>query len=380
MWWLAGAAVSALAFGCGGESGAGDPHEPSTGGTDQRRRFRHAGRGRRRARQDRRARAADPAAATGGGGASVAVPDRRGRRAGDRGHRPLCRLATGTAVEPPAPPAYSGGTCPTFAPGANTFKSGGVDRKFLLIVPAAIQQDEKLPLVFLWHWLKGEAQDFVDKAEVQKAVDAQRFIAVVPEQKGDLLFVWPVELFQSQSRIDEELALFDDLLSCVGAQLDVNRSCVSSAGVSAGALWTDQLAHLRSQYLSSFISLSGGVGGFAIKPWGNPQRAIPGMCCGWSHRWRGAVQLRDAVKSWRNLTQGSHFLLECIAADTPATFRRRPELKYEGLWHSCSIPVLAHACAFALRNRGSFHVARVVRHRRGNATPKTGACIDPSQC
>ena len=36
-------------------------------------------------------------------------------------------------------------------------------------------------------------------------------------------------------------------------QYDVNRQCVSSVGVSAGALFTDQLAQARSNTLSSFI-------------------------------------------------------------------------------------------------------------------------------
>jgi hypothetical protein len=42
---------------------------------------------------------------------------------------------------------------------------------------------------------------------------------------------------------------------------------VSSIGVSAGALFTDQLAQARSNRLASFISLSGGVGDTIIKPW-----------------------------------------------------------------------------------------------------------------
>src|SRR5262249_22957670 len=127
-----------------------------------------------------------------------------------------------------------------------------------------------------------EAQDFLERGEVQAAVDAERFAAVIPESKGDLQLQWPYSLLDGDRRIDEELGFFDDMLACVAAQYAVNRSCVSSAGVSAGALWTSQLAPRRSGILSSFLSLSGGVGEEGdwfnpIQPWAGAERAVPAL-------------------------------------------------------------------------------------------------------
>ena len=285
-----------------------------------------------------------------------------------------------------APPKYSGGACPKLVAGPNTITSTA-ERKFVLVVPKDLKAGEKPPLIFLWHWLGGDAQDFVDKGEIQAAVDSQRFIAVVPEKKGDLLFVWPVEIIQSQPRVDEELTLFDDLLSCVSEQFSVDPNCVSSAGVSAGALWTDQLAAYRSDHLASFVSLSGGVGG-VIRAWGNPARKLPGLVL-----WGGPTDTCGGLLSFNTLSAtlekeleaDGHFFLECVhncGHSEPPMAGAAGFSKYQSLWqfvmdHPYWLPkgespyltdglpkVMPEWCGIG----------------KGSATPRTGACSNPSQC
>jgi hypothetical protein len=78
--------------------------------------------------------------------------------------------------------------------------------------------------------------------------------------------------------MDEEYTFFDDMLACVEQQFHVNESCVSTIGVSAGALFTDQLVQARANRLASFVSLSGGVGDVIIKPWaGTGAHKPPGV-------------------------------------------------------------------------------------------------------
>jgi len=291
------------------------------------------------------------------------------------------------AAEPPPPPQYSGSACPKLAPGVNSIATKGGTRSFKLVMPAAPQAGEKLPLIFLWHWLKGKAQDFIDKAEVQKAVDAQRFIAVVPEQKGDLLFVWPVEIFQPDTRINEELTFFDDMYACADAQLPVNRSCVASTGVSAGALWTDQLAHRRSEYLSSFMSLSGGVGNFVIKPWATPKRAVPGMVLwgGPTDNCAGLFSFEALSKTLESdLTKSGNFFLECIhnCGHSEPPFPAGKTSNYEALWEF----VFDHP--YWLTKGQSPYITKGIPSAfpewcgigKNSATPRVGACIDGSKC
>jgi predicted esterase len=241
------------------------------------------------------------------------------------------------APTPPAPATYSGGTCPALPK-----TTGFVDiqstqaRRFMLAVPANPTPNEKLPVIFLWHWLGGSAQSFYDRGEVQKAVDAQRFLAVIPEARSGVAFKWPATALDQQASVDEELKFFDDMLACVSEQFNANLSCVSSAGVSAGALWTDQLAHSRADYLSSFISLSGGTGS-TVKAWATPQRHIPGIVL-----WGGPTDQcfnllnfqQASMDLEQHLTEEGNFFIECIhdCAHQEPPFPPGMVSKYEGLW------------------------------------------------
>jgi hypothetical protein len=213
-------------------------------------------------------------------------------------------------------PVYAG-TCPTFvpAPANNSLVSSGANREFKIALPASMSATEKLPVVFVWHWLGGSAEDAYSALELQAAVDKHRFIAVIPNNKGDLLLKWPFSILDSQGRVDEEFQFFDDMLGCVAlAYPNVLRHCVSSLGVSAGALFTDQLAAARANRLASFVSVSGGVGTTA-RPWGKPARKLPGIVLwggpnddyqGLYDFNKGSLDLEDAL-----VGQGN-FFVECV--------------------------------------------------------------------
>jgi len=216
------------------------------------------------------------------------------------------------------PPAYSG-TCPTIAvaPAFTTIVSMGNMRRYLLYQPQPPMMGEKLAVVFVWHYLGSDPIGMAGKIDAQNAANAYRLILVIPESKGDVTFKWPFEASEPQARIDEELKFFDDMLACTAQSLAIDKDCVSSMGVSAGALFTDQLAHLRSERLSSFVSLSGGTGGLvrnwdhavhglpAIVLWGGPNDAFPPQFPV-LHFDVLSRNLEDA------LTQDGHFMVECI--------------------------------------------------------------------
>ncbi len=224
----------------------------------------------------------------------------------------------------PALPAYKG-TCPTLKAGVNTISTSKAQRKFILVLPKQPLAGEKYPVIFMWHWLAGTASSFLKKGEIQAAADAQRFIAVIPEKKGDLKFLglidlpWPFATFHSQQRMDEEYQLFDDMLACVGKHFAVNRECVSTAGVSAGALFSNQLAAARSKHLSSFISLSGGVGSGGVsnnfvRKWKAPARKVPALVL-WGGPQDSCILLNFELASKeleKQLTQQGAFFVECV--------------------------------------------------------------------
>ncbi len=276
--------------------------------------------------------------AVGGSGGGPTVPAGR------------CSMAPPPGAQAPPPPQpYSGGTCPMLAPGKNSITSNGNAREFLLIMPEDYDPavDQNLPVLFMWHWLQGSANSFLEKGEVQQAANDKRFIAVLPEKKGDVGFpvplipldlVWPYDVAQTEARMEEEFGFFDDMLSCVAEQFSVNLSCVSSAGVSAGALWMGQLIWGRGDYLSSVLSLSGGTGGQWIKPYRPSLHKMPVLAL-----WGGPtdvcgviIQFEPMTKDLEaNLTMDGHFLIECqhncghgVPPITPPPGLSR----FDGLW------------------------------------------------
>jgi len=240
-------------------------------------------------------------------------------------------------------------------PGTNTLTSTGHSRQLILVVPAGLTSEERPPVLFLWHWLGGSASKFLERGDIQTAADQQRFIAVIPESKGANVFGtsfdtrWPFDITQSSSRMNEEFAFFDDMLACVEAQFAINAHCVSSIGVSAGALFTDQLAQARSTTLANFVSLSGGVSANIIKPWGHAARKLPAVVL-----WGGdGPPAQDGVKdilgcvgigmdfsvASKSLEQGlagdGHFFVECkhnCGHVEPPLEAPLGESKYASIW------------------------------------------------
>lgn len=304
---------------------------------------------------------------------------------------------TGAPLPPPLP-SYSGGACPALAAGMNTIATKGGNRKFILVLPKTPPATgETLPLLFMWHWLAGDATDFLLKGEVQAAVDQQRFIAVIPEAKGDLTIMnladlpWPILLLQTQARFDEELAYFDDVLACVAAQQPVNRECIASAGVSAGALFTMQLVAARAQHLSSFISLSGGIASpiginGQIRPFAPPARKLPGLVL-----WGGPLDrcaLLDFQVASLELESvmggGGSFLVECVHnckhAEPPVT-PPAGESRYGALWDF----FLKHPRWLAAGESPYYQSGLPAQATipwcgigPGSATPRTGDCPPPA--
>lgn len=288
---------------------------------------------------------------------------------------------------PPPPPAYGGGACPALVPGRNVIVSSGAARAFHLVVPDAIDAAERLPLAFLWHPLGSDATVYLERGELEAAIQSERFVAVLPESKGDLSLRWPFTVLDSDARIQEELRFFDDVFACVAAALPVNLSCVTSGGVSAGGLWASQLAWRRGQYLASFMSLSGGTGDGIIKDWQSSPHKMPGFVL-----WGGpgdqcaVLELQSTSRDLEeNLAADGHFVVECIHncghavppfAPVPGGSVFEPIWDF-GLNHPYWLPdgdspYLQDGLPPSFPSWCGIGV--------GSATPRTGACADPSQC
>jgi hypothetical protein len=232
----------------------------------------------------------------------------------------------------PAPlPTYSGGTCPTLVAGRNTIRSGGRDRQFLLVLPPAEALASPRPLMVMWHWLGARASSVLDRGRVQEAADRLHFIAAIPEKATDLAITiplvgtfdpaWPYLTITPEARTEQEAVFFDDMLACIAEQYAVDRSCVSTFGVSAGALWSSQLLQRRANRLASALILSGGVGPATgvqqveIKGWtGNGPAHRPAVLVAWGGPTdQCGLNFQTASRNLEaGLTAGGHAIIECV--------------------------------------------------------------------
>ena len=227
----------------------------------------------------------------------------------------------------PELPTYGGpGTCPTLETGltGNTLETDHGERSFLVIAPTDLGAEESLPVLFLYHWLGGASLSFYSRAEVQDAADYYRFIALIPDGRVNsdgVPFRWPFSMADSEMAIEEEISFHDDLLACVAEQFLVNKECVSSMGVSAGAMWSAVLASRHGEHLSSFVSLSGGIGGEFVQPWQPAEHTMPALVL-WGGRDDICLTVDfDAISRGleAELEADEHFMVECIHNCTHAT-------------------------------------------------------------
>jgi hypothetical protein len=230
-------------------------------------------------------------------------------------------------ANPPPTKPYSAGTCPTLVAGPTSdtsintgFMSGGAARSFRLMVPMSYDPTVPMPVVFAWHWLNASSGSFVRDAEMESAIAEMGMIAVLPDGKqkpnGDkeYLFDWP---FVETMNAEEELSFFDDLLTCVSEQYNVDLRRVYGIGVSAGALWlTYMMSTDRIDYFAAVESLSGGLGevaGFwqmtftprpykfpAIVLWGGPSDRL------------GVNFAEASMRLESELTANGQFVVECV--------------------------------------------------------------------
>lgn len=174
----------------------------------------------------------------------------------------------GPSETPPDPVAYSGGACPEFSAGANTFTSYDLERSVSVYLP---DDPAGAGLVFLWHGAGDSAGNFARALGAQTIADEYDVIAVVPSASGALPFEWAI---MPDNDRDIDATLFDDVVSCLDAQYDIDNTRIYTTGFSAGALWSTWLTLHRSEYLAASTTFSGGTDRTIIG-YETPARQIP---------------------------------------------------------------------------------------------------------
>jgi len=160
--------------------------------------------------------------------------------------------ADGGAVARTAP-TYSDGTCPALVDGVNAdFPTGDTSYKVKIVLPP---DPQGAPVLFAWHWLGGTANELVRTMDLDQLAADQGVIVVAPSSDGSP-YEWH---FLDDAQDNPDLLLFEDLLSCLSGQYDVDLDRITSLGMSAGGLMTTYLSLHEAQWLAATAPFSGGV-------------------------------------------------------------------------------------------------------------------------
>jgi predicted esterase len=154
------------------------------------------------------------------------------------------------------------GTCPAIIDGEVTFAPAGMPPRKVVLHLDAIHT-EAGPLLFYWHAtgsLPGEANvSLTDSATTFQS--AGGVIAAPFSDATAGQFEWFIVNGSSQQ---DDFLLADEIVACLVEAGRVDPQQIHSMGMSAGALQTTALSFLRSNYVASVATYSGGMpDGFA---------------------------------------------------------------------------------------------------------------------
>lgn len=209
----------------------------------------------------------------------------------------------GEALPARQAPAYSLGACPALVEGVNTFATGEGSYSVTLRLPA---EPQGAPVVFVWHWLGGSAAQAYRFMQLDAVRGDDAVIFVLPDSSGSP-YEWR---FTARPEGNPDLLLFDDLLSCLSQQFEVDLNHVTATGMSAGGLWTSYLTLHRAEWLSATAPLSGGTPGAAYE---TPAAPIPVlMTWGGPSDTYGPLSFDEATQDMiAGLRGDGHFVVAC---------------------------------------------------------------------
>lgn len=211
---------------------------------------------------------------------------------------------------PPATPAPpSDGECPDLSEtGSSSFSSGGEERDVSIYFPEDRPAD--MPVVFMWHPLGANASQLVSYLDLDELADELGIVVVVPDAMSSNIVEWG---FLTDGA--EDLALYDDVRSCLYDELAIDLRRVSSTGMSAGGLWTSFLGIHRGDTLATALIMSGGSE--PVLDYSTPAYPFPAMLMygGDDDTWGGGGFEIDFQTTTLNLSQeladDGHFVVLC---------------------------------------------------------------------
>ncbi len=191
-----------------------------------------------------------------GGSLSSSHGDSGGAAQGDSGTTAPPPAEGGSASVPVLP--TSTGTCPTFASGMATFAPAGIAARQAQIFMTDAAKTMHGPLIFYWY-ATGSSTAEVDYSlgATLATIEAAGGIVVAPVADPSAgQFEWFI--VNGSPKLDDFLVA-DEIAACAAQTTGIDTTHIHSMGMSAGGLQTTAFSFLRSNYLASVTTYSGGM-------------------------------------------------------------------------------------------------------------------------
>ncbi|MBP6631405.1 MAG: hypothetical protein KBG28_00495 [Kofleriaceae bacterium] len=213
------------------------------------------------------------------------------------------------AVAPPVPTPT--GTCPTLASGDVTFAPAGMaPRQVRLALDASAVGPG--PLLLYWHATGSSTQEaaFALGADQASFTAAGGVVAAPTSDPTAGNFEW---FIVNQSTRQDDFLLADEIVACLVAAGRVDARHLHSMGMSAGALQTTALSFVRSRYLASVATYSGGLPpGVGVPGADSSNRFAAMIFDGGASDTVFGVDFQAASAAYRaNLDAAGHFTIGC---------------------------------------------------------------------
>jgi len=156
--------------------------------------------------------------------------------------------------------------CPVMAEGRTSdFTSAGHDREFELVLPDGYEGSTPVPIVFTYHGLGSSIEGMLGAENLLDEANRTGHIIVAPQamDRGGQAAWDPI----GAPHINQDVVLFDDLLTCLSEQYAIDSQRVHVMGMSLGGIFAGTLITTRSDVLASAAPFSGGLMSPKVEGW-----------------------------------------------------------------------------------------------------------------
>jgi predicted esterase len=218
--------------------------------------------------------------------------------------------AAGNATSPTLPSPT--GACPTFANGTVTFSPAGIAARSAQVYMSSAAATMHGPLILYWYATGSSTAEVEYSLNTTLAtIEATGGIVVAPQADPNAgEFEWYI--VNGSSQLDD-FEVADEIVACAAQSTGIDTTHIHSMGMSAGALQTTAMSFLRSDYLASVVTYSGGMPPGFSPPNENPSNKFAALIFdGGSTDDVFGVDFQAASQTYyTTLTSAGHFAAIC---------------------------------------------------------------------